>query len=252
MQKFIKKRLGNTIKKDNSGGYFLNAIKEISMLVIGILIALFINNWNAERKNRHVEREIYKDFLTALTKDSIHLTTISNTFSDGFQAQKYFIQNSSDKVLKEKSLDEIQELALKTLDVSHSFFPRYGIYQEVLNNGEFTLLKSDDIRNQLTEIYERRYKLYEHVDATVEQKIHFELQPIVKGKYQLFLPEEKVISPQPFNSKIFKEHYSDFTYQLRSMNSILGSTEKIIGVMGENIHIALQLLRDELGTGTKK
>ena len=39
-----------------AGRYFKYAIGEIVLVVIGILIALSINNWNEDRKSRAVEK----------------------------------------------------------------------------------------------------------------------------------------------------------------------------------------------------
>lgn len=48
----IRKKL---IEEDNTRKYLLYAIGEILLVVIGILIALQINNWNQERKERQRE-----------------------------------------------------------------------------------------------------------------------------------------------------------------------------------------------------
>jgi len=225
--------------------FLKNAVKEVVFLMLGILLALSVNNWKEQQKHRKTEHLIYHDFLTTLQKDSTDLAFIAKTFNKGFAAQQYFIYRTSKEVLQEKTLDEIEALILKTLDVSHSFFPRYGIYQQVLNNGQFALLESEAIKAQLMEVYERRYKLYEHVDATVETKIHFDLQPVVKGKFQLFAADKNQRIPHVFSKNKFKTHYDDFTYQMRSMHSILKSTQKIIGVMQDNIHTTLDLLREK-------
>ena len=40
------------MEKNKTGKYFKYAIGEIILVVIGILIALSINNWNEDRKNK--------------------------------------------------------------------------------------------------------------------------------------------------------------------------------------------------------
>ena len=47
-----------------TGKYFKYAIGEIVLVVIGILIALCINNWNEERMERREERAILKQLKT--------------------------------------------------------------------------------------------------------------------------------------------------------------------------------------------
>lgn len=243
MGKIHREKYKSILQLGNFKRYLLYSTGEVILVMIGILLALRVNTWKEQRKNNLAEVEIYQNFYSALSKDSTDLELVRATFTEGLEAQKYFIQRSIDEVLEEKTITEIEELILRTLDVSHSFFPRFGIYQEVLNNGEFTYLRNDEIKNQLVEIYERRYKLYEHVDKTVEEKIHFNLQPVVKGKYQLFLLEENIINKSAFDTAILKQNYEEFTFQLRSMNSILNSTLKIINLMKQDIHHGLELIR---------
>jgi len=48
------------------GGYTVYAIGEIALVVIGILIALQINNWNEENKNAGFETVILKEIRNSL------------------------------------------------------------------------------------------------------------------------------------------------------------------------------------------
>ncbi len=50
MIKFFRKIRYDLMEKNKTGKYFKYAIGEIVLVVIGILIALTINNWNESRK----------------------------------------------------------------------------------------------------------------------------------------------------------------------------------------------------------
>ena len=56
MIKFFRKIRQKTLTENKFGKYLTYAIGEIILVVIGILIALSINNWNEDRKD--VKREI--------------------------------------------------------------------------------------------------------------------------------------------------------------------------------------------------
>ena len=55
------------------GKYFKYAIGEILLVVIGILIALQINNWNENNKKDKLKQEYINSLINDLTKDTIQL-----------------------------------------------------------------------------------------------------------------------------------------------------------------------------------
>ena len=56
MIKFFRKIRQNLLSQGKTGKYFKYAIGEIILVVIGILIALQINNWNEYQKDRKSEQ----------------------------------------------------------------------------------------------------------------------------------------------------------------------------------------------------
>src|SRR5210317_996611 len=70
MIKFFRK-IRKTLADDNKPLKYLRyAIGEIVLVVIGILIALQINNWNEQRKDRIIEKQILDEMLISLKSDN--------------------------------------------------------------------------------------------------------------------------------------------------------------------------------------
>jgi len=59
------------MEKNKTGKYLKYAIGEIILVVIGILIALGINNWNEDRKNIQAEKVVLNNTYENLASDSI-------------------------------------------------------------------------------------------------------------------------------------------------------------------------------------
>ena len=85
MIKFFRHIRKSLIEKNQMGKYFKYVIGEILLVVIGILIALQINNWNEGRKAKQIEATKLNKLLEDLKLDSIAfasnvkvLTTIDN------------------------------------------------------------------------------------------------------------------------------------------------------------------------------
>jgi hypothetical protein len=132
-----------------TGKYFKYAIGEIVLVVIGILIALSINNWNENLKNLKKEQQI----ITSLNKEFIQNKAIN---SDILNA----IQKSTDACLKlmeisligesHENAKQIDSLIYWSIEYK-PFIPNNNTYTEILNTGEIELLKNENIKNALFE-----------------------------------------------------------------------------------------------------
>ena len=74
MIKFFRKIRQNLLSEGKTGKYFKYAIGEIILVVIGILIALSINNWNESRKTRLQDFEFLNNLKVELSIDITALT----------------------------------------------------------------------------------------------------------------------------------------------------------------------------------
>ncbi len=78
MIKFFRKIRQNLLSESKTGEYLKYAVGEIILVVIGILIALQINNWNEERKAQKEEQQLYKTIITDLKTDASYIETTIN------------------------------------------------------------------------------------------------------------------------------------------------------------------------------
>ena len=69
MIKFFRQIRQSLIMENKTGKYLKYAIGEIVLVVIGILIALQINNWNEQRKEDRLEAEYYCRLLEDAQQD---------------------------------------------------------------------------------------------------------------------------------------------------------------------------------------
>ena len=69
MINFFRKKRKKMAEDHKTLKYMRYAIGEIVLVVIGILIALQINTWNEESRNKQVERAFYFDILDDLKND---------------------------------------------------------------------------------------------------------------------------------------------------------------------------------------
>ena len=66
------------IMKNQNVNYYKYAVGEIILVVLGILIALSINNWNENRKNKKKELVLINNIIEDLGLDLIHINKSLN------------------------------------------------------------------------------------------------------------------------------------------------------------------------------
>lgn len=73
MIKFFRHIRQKMIKQNRISNYLLYAIGEIILVMIGILLALQVNNWNENKKNLRVVQDYYCRFLADLNQDASNI-----------------------------------------------------------------------------------------------------------------------------------------------------------------------------------
>ena len=88
------------IESSSTRKYLLYAIGEIALVVLGILIALQINNWNEENKRRQGEKEIVENLIMNLGRDSMLFSNYRRNVISRME-----LQNDLFEVIVNKNLD---------------------------------------------------------------------------------------------------------------------------------------------------
>jgi len=73
MIKFFRKTRQNLINEGKTAKYVKYAIGEIILVVIGIMIALSLNNWNTDNANKKIVYKNSKTLIQNLEKDSVYI-----------------------------------------------------------------------------------------------------------------------------------------------------------------------------------
>lgn len=151
-------------KKFNA--YFGYAIGEILLIVIGILIALQINNWNTERVNRKQELKIYQNIRIQIGEDLNELYKVidfNNSLLNQYEkASRYILTNNRN------AIDTLAYIAMNLSQFS-DFHRSANIYETLINSGDIKLLKNDSILHNLQRL-EMTYNFINRLED-----IHWEL-----------------------------------------------------------------------------
>ena len=102
MIKFFRKIREQLIMENKNSKYFKYALGEIILVVIGILIALQISNWNENRKQHLYENKMLGEIRTALVNDKAHMEDMLKRLKEPESAAIMFI----DMIYKKQSFTD--------------------------------------------------------------------------------------------------------------------------------------------------
>ena len=151
MIKFFRKIRHSLIAEGKFTKYLKYAIGEIVLVVIGILIALTINNWNQDRQNYNREKAYLKnieaDLLQQLSYIDIQLENENNS---AIMAEELLERHKRDDGLK---IDSISSKQLNELTIRKTFTKADPTYRDLISTGNIGLIKDKTLRNQLALYY---------------------------------------------------------------------------------------------------
>ena len=194
MIKFFRKIRQNLLMENKTGKYFKYAIGEIVLVIIGIVIALQISNWNENRKNLEAEKGVLSNIYKDLTTDSIQFAYYLNQFQkiETLHLQLYKIG------LKNDALDTISEPALirRTLYFKQLIGADFKEYAQTLDNSK--------IREALIS--------YTRSIADMENVYWIELLPLLSEKLKPYLAEQELYNTSNWfelKKRTFKDYNLD-------------------------------------------
>ena len=95
MIKFFRKIRQNLLLEGKTGKYFKYAIGEIILVVIGILIALWINNWNNQRITDNQSKFFLKNIKEDLVSDTLAIDNYIKYYKKNIERQKKLLHPGS-------------------------------------------------------------------------------------------------------------------------------------------------------------
>ena len=146
MIKFFRKIRQNLLSENKFAKYLFYAVGEIILVVIGILIALGINNWNINRLERKTEKNILLDLNVEFKENLKDAQRVYNGNLEIVSAVNKIQENLDNNKLTSKSLDSLIFFVFDWFD----YTPRPGASDNLINSGNLNLVQNHELRKLLT------------------------------------------------------------------------------------------------------
>ena len=215
MIKFFRHIRQNLLNEGKNTKYFKYAIGEILLVVIGILIALQINNWNENRKTYLEEKRILlslkSDLLEAKKESGIQIIkeqdiskSIQIVLTDSPEREHYFNHPKADSLFYDSFL------SLQTT------VPVIQTYSDLKSSGKVSLITNQQVKKLLTKLensmIDLRFQVNDNMSVQQinadrislkyldvaqmlnDRKSKFKLTPINQNDYRSLLQNKEVVS----------------------------------------------------------
>ena len=151
MTKFFRKIREKLLTSGKVKNYLLYAVGEIILVVIGILIALQINNWNEEYKDSQLEQSYYCKLLEDVNQDHVLLTQL---MADN--QERILWTNKGIHLLQQESVlrkDVVQAMQKSINKIRFNFKPSLSAFDDLKSSGKLSIIKDLSLKKTLLNYY---------------------------------------------------------------------------------------------------
>ena len=214
MQNTLRELRNRYLKEGNLGKYLTYAIGEIVIVVAGILLALYLNNWNQKRSDKKLEIQYYQSMKNQLNED-LEIIIGEMDYNQTYLDQLSYAENLiflNDR----RNLDTLGKIALNMVKYS-DFRRKSSIYQTLVTSGEIIIIKNSRIIEKLQNL-EETYTYINRLEENHSTIILSQIIPDIRERFQ-FNPVKVVNLEDIFNYQ-FQNSFDILIYIMMEKSGI--------------------------------
>ena len=237
MIKFFRKIRQEMLTKNQYFNYFLFALAEIFLVVVGILIAFQIDNWSEQEKRKIEEKKMLVEIKTALEEDVKTISRNIKTHRRYKASCEILLEVLSTNTPYSDSLD----VHFGRMSNHSNFFPNISAYETLKSKG-LDLISNDVLKIQIADYYEHDIKL-----AFAFEKTNESIYPIAVEMYYENFDSWKFLNsakPRDFESLQKTPKFQSYLYSTASIREmeinmfqrLLGDCSSLIDLIQDNLN----------------
>ena len=188
---------------NHAGRYLLYAIGEIALVVIGILIALQINNWNEYKKEARLEDQYLKKISINIEDDINQYDTIL-VAQQGYRSQI----DSFLKIVRNPNNYETSELDpyFSSLWRFERFTPNKSALNNLISSGKINIIQNESLLNFILDYYKAIEEQSNGVDEALSVYSRNQLGPYIMS---FDFMDSKALTSEHRKRKTLLEYHKD-------------------------------------------
>ena len=223
------------LEKNNIKKYLLYATGEILLVVIGILLALQINNWNENQRKLKEEQAIINNLKVELTQNLKQLSNKTISTNYNIDALTLLIKKMNTNAFVNES--DSLGLMLSRITSPLTYDPFDGVMKDIVNSGKINLITNETLRLSITS-WESNLTEAKEIERFIEQLNFSDLRPYLLDK----------VSARNYYSSQFES--SEFTWNPSSV--LMDKTFENLLVRSAEFSVVLKNRYDNLKSEIEK
>lgn len=197
----MKKSRKKYLNERNFKKYLAYASGEIIIVVVGILIALYLNNWNQKRINKKQEIQYYQSIKNQLNEDMNTLIgeiDYNQSYLDQFTFAKTLIMRND-----KSKIDTLGRIILHMVRYS-DFRQKSNVYQTLVNSGQIIIITNHQVTERLQSLEEN----YNYINRLEENHATIIISQIIPSIKQIIQFDPiKIKDPRTLFSYKFQNNF---------------------------------------------
>ena len=178
MIKFFRRIRQSLLSENKVSKYLIYAIGEIILVVIGILIALQVNNWNQSNQQKVIEQTYLTNLLSDLRdqQSSIEIQLKEEQFF--FETAGYIIKDFEKN--KTLTLDSTFFSRASELRSRKTFVITDPTYTDLISSGNINILQNSNLKDKLIKYYQE----LERIEKVLQNNNSLLVDQVYLANYQ--------------------------------------------------------------------
>jgi hypothetical protein len=184
MIKFFRKIRQRLLSENKFSKYLIYAVGEIVLVVIGILIALQINNWNLIQQDRKTEKQNLLALQEEFSKNKAKIQEIIQQNIQNISGAEKMIQSFSNTSKDTISEQTIAIYGSETFGAEINFEPETGVLTEIISSGQLKLIQNNELKHKLAGLQSKIDEIKQQEKEVLDYRILAIKQMINEGNME--------------------------------------------------------------------
>ena len=197
--------------------YLRYALGEIMLIVIGILIALSINNWNTKTINKEYEQFYLQGIINDIELDLVNLNRRVTVDSLKVKSGKYLLNHFKNPTLKNDSL-LLNHFANTIPSTGYNLTD--NVFEDLKSSGRLNYISNDALRKKIQEYYIDGEHIIQSLKANNSMSREIYTSRILSGEFDInsvlfaifdfqILDSKDIVEVSSFDSQFFYRPLND-------------------------------------------